>query len=206
MDITALSTLQLDALREAGNIGAGHAATALSKLLRQRILMSVPKASVMPLAEVNVMVGGPDTVVWAIYLGIEGQVNGHMLFLLPYQHATLLVDLVMGYPLGKTPEIDEMGTSILGEVGNVLTASYLVALSGLTKLDMQVSVPQLAMDMVGAVLDSVVAELAVASDRVLALETVFSAEDGGPLKGFMFMLPTPDSLDTLLRALGMMNR
>lgn len=206
MDITALSTLQLDALREAGNIGAGHAATALSKLLRQRILMAVPKASVLPLSDVNVMVGGPDTLVWAIYLQIEGQVNGHMLFLLPYDHATLLVDLVMGYPLGKTPEIDEMGTSILGEVGNVLTASYLVALGGLTKLDMQVSVPHLASDMVGAVLDAVVAELAVASDRVLALETEFSAENGGPLKGFMFMLPTPDSLETLLQGMGMMGR
>lgn len=206
MDITALSTLQLDALREAGNIGAGHAATALSKLLRQRILMAVPKASVMPLSHVNAMVGGPDTLVWAIYLQIKGQVTGHMLFLLPYDHATYLVDLVMGLPLGKTPEIDEMGTSILGEVGNVLTASYLMALGGLTKLEMQVSVPHLASDMAGAVLDAVVAELAVASDRVLALETEFSAENGGPLKGFMFMLPTPESLSVLLEAMGMTGR
>lgn len=206
MDITALSSLQLDALREAGNIGAGHAATALSKLLRQRILMAVPKASVIPLAQVDAMLGGPDTLVWAIYLRIEGEVTGHMLFLLPYDHASLLVDLVMGYPLGKTPEIDEMGTSILEEVGNVLTASYLSALGELTKLEMQVSVPHLASDMVGALLDAVVAELAVASDQVLALETEFSAEHGGALKGFMFMLPTPDSLSVLLQGLGMMGR
>ncbi len=206
MDISALSSLQLDALREAGNIGAGHAATALSKLLRQRIHMEVPRASIMPLTQVSTLLGGSDTLVWAIYVRIEGRVNGHMLFLLPYDHATLLVDLIMGYPLGKTLEIDDMGASILGEVGNVLTASYLMALGGLTKVDMQVSVPHLASDLLGAVLDSVLAELAVASDQVLALETVFSAENGGPLKGYLIMLPTPDSLEVLLQGMGMIGR
>jgi chemotaxis protein CheC len=206
MDITTLSSLQLDALREAGNIGAGHAATALSKLLRQRIAMAVPRASVMPLSQVDVMIGGPDTPVWAIYLRIEGQLSGHMLFMLPYEHATHLVDMVMGRPLGQTPEIDEMGTSILGEVGNVLTSNYLVALGNLTKLEMRVSIPHLAADMAGAVLDAVIAELAVASDRVVALETELSAENGSPLKGYMFMLPKPESLEALLGSMGMMGR
>lgn len=206
MDITALSSLQLDALSEAGNIGAGHAATALSKMLRQRIFMALPRASVMPLAQVNMMLGGPDTLVWAIYLRIEGQIDGHMLFVLPYDHATLMVDLVMGYPLGKTTDIDEMGTSILGEVGNVLTASYLVALGELTKLDMHVTVPQLASDMAGAVIDAVIAEVALESDQVLALETQFSTETGGQLKGFLFMLPTVESLSTLLQGMGMLGR
>lgn len=206
MDIKTLSSLQLDALREAGNIGAGHAATALSKLLRQRIVMAVPRASVMPLSHVDVMIGGSETPVWAIYLRIEGQLNGHMLFMLPYEHATHMVDMVMGKALGTTPEIDEMGTSILGEVGNVLTSTYLVALGNLTKLEMRVSIPHLAADMAGAILDAVISELAVASDRVVALETELAADSGSPLKGYMFMLPTPESLAVLLGSMGMMGR
>ena len=58
--ITNLTPFQLDAIREVGNIGAGHAATVLSQLLNKRVAMSVPKVNILPLAEACDVVGGPE--------------------------------------------------------------------------------------------------------------------------------------------------
>lgn len=203
MNIAALSNLQLDALREAGNIGAGHAATALSKLLRQKIPMSVPRAALIPLPEVSGLLGGSETNVWAVYLQISGDIEGHMLFLLPSESAGLMIDLMMGQISGSTHTVDELGGSILGELGNILTSNYLVALADLAKLRLLPSIPHLAQDMIGAIIDGLVAGLSISSDTVLVIETEFAFAEAGSLIGYMLMLPSPESLERLLQSLGM---
>jgi len=58
MMIKNLTPMQLDAIREVGNIGAGHAATVLSQLLKQRVSMTVPQVNILPLNEACNVVGG----------------------------------------------------------------------------------------------------------------------------------------------------
>ncbi|MBM3269115.1 MAG: chemotaxis protein CheC [Candidatus Sericytochromatia bacterium] len=202
MELTNLSEIQLDALREVGNIGAGNAATALSKLINRRISMSVPKASIIPLGAVHRLVG-PETPVWAIYLQMEGDLNGHLLFLLPEDRALVMVDLLMGREPGTTAQIDELAESALGEVGNILTSNYLIAMGNFVKLDLHPSPPLTANDMAGAVVDTVIAQLAAKSDAVLALETELSVTEANGLVGYLFMFPTPDELPKILGALGL---
>lgn len=201
MDVWNLSAIQLDALKEVGNIGAGNAATALSKMLRQRVYMSVPKATVMPLSKIGDLVGGPETPVWGIYLQMEGDLEGHMLFLLPSDRAAALVDILMGRPVGTTTVIDEMGESALAEMGNILTSNYLIAMGNLVNLELHPSPPLTANDMAGAVIDQVVAQVA-SSDAVLALETEFSVDESNLLMGYLFMFPVPEALPKLLGAMG----
>ncbi|MBI6546567.1 MAG: chemotaxis protein CheC [Cyanobacteria bacterium NC_groundwater_1444_Ag_S-0.65um_54_12] len=203
MDFSNLNHLQLDALKEAGSIGAGNAATALSTLLRQRIKMNVPRASVLSLATVGELLGGPETSVWAIYLKMAGELEGHVIFILPNAIGTVLVDLLMRRPTGSTKIIDEVGESALAEMGNILTSNYLTALGTLTKLDLRPSPPLTANDMVAAVLDGVIADISVNTDAVLTLETELIIGDTEGLIGYLFLFLEPASAPNLLGALGL---
>lgn len=202
MDLTNLSALQLDALREVGNIGAGNSATALSRMLDRRVTMSVPKAQIVPLSSVHDLVGA-ETPVWAIYLQMEGDLHGHLLFLLPSDRAALMVDLLMARPPGSSEAVDAMAESALAELGNILTSNYLIAMGNLLGMDLHPSPPLTANDMAGAVIDSVVARLAAHTDAVLALETELSIAEADGLVGYLFMFPFPDELPKLLGALGL---
>ncbi len=202
MDLKNLSALQLDALREVGNIGAGNSATALSKMLNRRVSMSVPKAQIVPLHMVHELVG-PETPVWAIYLQMDGDLHGHLLFLLPSDRAAVMVDLLINRPPGTTTVIDAMAESALAEVGNILTSNYLIAMGSFVNMDLHPSPPLTANDMAGAVVDSVVAQLAADTDSVLALETELSIAEANGLVGYLFMFPFPDELPKLLGALGL---
>ena len=120
-----LTPNQLDALREIGNVGAGNAATALSQVLNKKIDMNVPKVSLIPIEEVPDLVGGPDSLIVAIFLRVYGKAPGNILFLMPKKNAFFLVDDLMGRPHGTTQTLDAMDESALKEIGNILTGSYL---------------------------------------------------------------------------------
>lgn len=203
LDFNKLSGLQLDALREIGNIGAGNAATALAQMVQKKIDMNVPEVSITPITQVPELVGGEDRHVVGIYLQVEGSVQANILFMLTLDEACLLVDLLMGRNPGETAfnTIGEIETSAIMEVGNILAATYLNALAAFTRLTLIPSVPALGIDMAGAVLDAVLAQFGQVADHVMVLETCFQKE-GQDVVGQFFLLPEPEALDTLLNALG----
>lgn len=207
MDIASLNKEQIDALREVGNIGAGHAATALSTMIGRRIAMNVPKANILDLAAASELIGGSEIQVCAVYLEVSGDVPGHVLFILPKNGSKLIVDLMLGRTPGSTVELDELSYSALGELGNILVANCLVAMGDLTRLNLIPSPPALAFDMVGAILDGIVTELSMASDSILVLETDFTLaiEDfpaAEEIQGYFLFFPDAGSVDKMLRALG----
>ena len=197
-----LSPAQLDALKEIGNVGAGNSATALSQIINHRIDMNVPKVSIVPLGDVPDMVGGPEAVVVGVFLRVYGSAPGNILFLLPAKSAFLLVDMLMGKKRGETKNLDFMDESALMEIGNILAGAYLNALFNLTKLSLLPSIPALAVDMAGAILNVVLIQLGQMGDHALVIETQFNADEGD-IKGHFFLVPDPGSLDTILAAVGM---
>lgn len=199
--LSNLSSLQLDALREIGTIGAGHAATALSQLLRTRVNMNVPRVYVMPLAGVPETVGGSETPIVGVFLRVFGDAPSSVLFMLGVESTGILVDLATNRPLGTTRELDEFDRSAVKEIVNILSSSYLNAITSLTSLSMLPSVPALAADMAGAVLSTVLADPGQVEDYALVIETQFEL-DVEDLKGHFFLVPHPGSLGVLLRALG----
>ncbi len=191
--------LQFDVLREVGNIGAGHAATALSQLINKEIDMKVPSVTVLPIDEIAESVGGAENVVVAIFLRIQGDVPGNMFFVLTLESAKNLAQQ-MGLD-SPDENFTEMEISALSELGNILSGSYLSSLSDFTQLNMQPSVPSIAIDMAGAILSYGLIEISRSGDYALMIDTSFLGDEE-QVTGHFFLLPDPESFDTLFSALG----
>jgi chemotaxis protein CheC len=95
-DFNELSGLQIDALREISNIGAGNAATALAQMVNAKIDMNVPMVKILPFSAVPEMIGGADRHVVGIYLTVSGSAPVSILFILPVESAHLLTNMLMG--------------------------------------------------------------------------------------------------------------
>ncbi|MZP28255.1 CheY-P-specific phosphatase CheC [Heliobacterium undosum] len=202
MDFLSLTPLQMDALREVGNVGAGNSATALSQMVQKAIDMKVPSLGVVPFDHVADHMGGPETLVAGVYLRVEGKAPANLLFVLPIDSAKALVDMLMGFPAGTTQAIGEMETSALKEVGNILAGTYLSALSMFTRLTFEQSVPALAIDMAAAIISVVLTSIAEVGDHALLLATEFVGE-GQQIAGSLFLIPEEGSLELILGSLGL---
>lgn len=196
-----LTPIQLDALREIGNVGAGNSATALSQIINKRIDMNVPKVALVPIEAVPDLVGGPDAIVVGVFLRIYGRAPGNVLFLMPQKSAFYLVDTLMGREHGTTKTLDFMDESALMEIGNILSGAYLNAFFSFTHISMLPSIPALAMDMAGAILNIILVQLGQMGDKAMVIETEFLAEDDG-ISGHFFLVPDPGSLGILIEAVG----
>jgi chemotaxis protein CheC len=195
--------MQLDALREIGNVGAGNAATALSQLISQRIHMSVPKVSVAPISDVPDLVGGPETLVAGVFLRVFGKAPGSILFFMPRDSAYVLLDMLMQRTGRDHDLMTEMDESALKEIGNILAGAYLNALAHFTQITLLQSIPALAIDMAGAILSLILIQLGQVGDYALVIETEFSAGDeNDDVKGHFFLIPDPGSLRIILDAIG----
>lgn len=191
---------QFDVLREVGNIGAGHAATALSKLIQKEIDMKVPQVNIIPFDEVANCVGGPEAIVVTVFLRVEGDCPGNMFFILDMPSAEHVLEQMIG-EVKSVEEWTELEVSALHEVGNILTGSYLSSLADFTNLNLQPSVPALAVDMAGAILSYGLLELGQAGDFALTIDTAFF-EGNEKVQGHFFLIPDPESLKILFRSLG----
>ncbi|TAH60462.1 MAG: chemotaxis protein CheC [Gottschalkiaceae bacterium] len=200
ISISNLNSMQIDVLKEIGNIGAGNAVTALSKMVAKRVDMKVPKVNIVEFKEVSDLVGGAEILVAGIYFKVFGDLKGSIMFLIDKNSSKLLTNLLMGKndTLG---ELDEMEISALQEVGNILAGSYLSALSSLTGLTINVSVPCLAIDMAGAIMSVPVILFGQVGDHVLLIETEF-IEGSNHVKGNFFLIPDEESFEILLKSLG----
>ncbi len=198
-----LSSMQLDALKEIGNIGAGNAATALAQMVNDKIDMNVPKVKILPFADVPDLIGGADSHVVGIYLDVTGSAPVNILFILPIQKAVILCDMLFARDTGETsPEnFGEMEMSAMMELGNILSGTYLNALSMFTNLEFMPSVPAIGVDMAGAIIDAVLAQFGEIADHVLVLDTEFKRGETDVV-GHFFLLPELSSLNTILSAIG----
>ena len=197
----------LDILKELGNIGAGNAATALSQLLNKEIYMNVPRAKIVSFNEMMELAGGPERPVAAVFLTMEGELSGSLFFVLSLEDATkLILQLVNDDSLNKEilPQ-HEMALSALQELGNIVSAHYLTALSEAIGLIVKPSVPQVSVDMVGAIVMAGLLEISHVSDHAIFIDTELSQtsdETAEKVKGHFFLIPFPDSFDKILKELG----
>ncbi|WP_193580877.1 chemotaxis protein CheC [Paenibacillus aceris] len=191
----------MDVLKEVGNIGAGHAATALSTLLDKPIDMLVPKVRMLPFEEICDSVGGAETVVLAIFLRVEGDAPGNMFFILNLDAAKNMLRDLIGFEIEDQEEYSELELSALNEIGNILAGSYLSSLADFTNLNMQPTVPALAIDMAGAILSYGLLQFGQMGDQALLIDTKF-LEGDNEVQGHFFLIPDPESFGKIFSALG----
>lgn len=192
---------QMDVLREIGNIGAGHAATALSKLLGKPVNMDMPKVKLIPFDEIAEQVGGLEAVVVAIFLRIQGEITGNLFLLMPVEAAKqLLRELAQMEPSDELT-FSELEVSALSEIGNILAGSYLTSLADFIQAALSPTVPGFAVDMAGAILAYGLLSFGDVGDTALLIETSF-LNGTNRIAGHLFMIPDPESLNKIFSALG----
>lgn len=201
LDIRELEEAQLDALREVANIGAGHAATALSQMTDHRIMINVPRLQVARIDEVPELIGPPETVVAAVLMHVLGDLTGRTLLILPRDSAMRLAEILLQRDRGTIKLFGELEQSALKEAGNILCAAYMNALSDFMGMMLLPSVPSLVMDLCAAVLTTVYGDLGNERDYVFSIETQFRMDNGEPVGGHFLLLPDIESLQVILRTI-----
>lgn len=202
-----ITSVHLDVLKEIGNIGAAHAATALSDLLQKKVDMQVPKVEMVSFNDMMELAGGSENIVVGIFLRIEGDAEGSMFFVLPIEQANRFIRGLIHDPTFdlEKPPVSELGLSAMQEMGNILSGSYLSALSDFTGLKIYPTVPGLSVDMFGAIISIGLIELSHVSDHVIVINTSIFDEahiEGEMMHGHFFLLPDPDSFESIFKALG----
>ncbi|GKU78648.1 chemotaxis protein CheC [Paenibacillus sp. L3-i20] len=197
----SFEAFELDVLKEVGNIGAGNAATALSKLLDKPVDMAVPRVSLVPFEEVAERVGGSEQIVLAVFLRVEGEAPGNMFFIIEEASAKRMLKQLLSMNHQDEVAYSEMELSALCEIGNILAGSYLSSLADFTQLSMVPSVPAIAHDMAGAILSYGLMQYGEMGDSALLIETTF-LEDRQSLDGHFFLIPDPESFNKIFKSLG----
>lgn len=202
--IDKLTSIQLDAIKEVSNIGAGHAATVLSQLMKEKVTMTVPQVNLIALSDVCDVLGQPEDPMVGIYLRVFGDAPGKILYLFPREEALFLAGFLLDEKIKDEDNrniLGEIEVSALKEIGNILTGAYVYAFSNFTKLNLISSVPALTFDMVSAILNTVLVDSGASSDYALLIETKLKACEV-KITGHFFLVPDAGSLSTILKALG----
>lgn len=196
--------MQLDLLKELGNIGAGNAATALSNIISNKIGLSVPEVNLVSFQEALDFVGGDDMVVASIYFRVEGSLPGNMLLMLPIDAIKFILEYLLNSNDIDFANLDSYQMSAISEVGNILCGAYLTALSNFTQQNMYPSVPALSVDMAEAALSLPLIQLGEMGDVALLIKTTFT-HDGEDVSGNFFFIPEIEAFENLMRFFGVAN-
>ena len=205
IDLEKLEDSQFDVLKEIGNIGAGNATTALATMLNIKVDMSVPNVALLPFDNISSFIGSEEQTVVGILLEIQGDIDGMVMFLFDMKSAHHLVNSLMMRDVHQDEngmaDFSEMEMSALNEIGNIVSGSYLSALSGLTGMKMVSSVPALSIDMLGALLSVPAIEFGKYGDKLLMIQSEFGEDDF--VTGYFLLIPELESYDKILTSLGM---
>jgi len=200
-EIKTLKDVQLDALREVANIGAGHAATALSQMTGSTIMISVPTINIASLEDVPTQISEPEEPIAAVLMHMLGDLTGRTLLVFPRPTAMRLAELMLRRPAGSSQDMGPLEQSAIKEAGNILSGAYMNALSEFMGLMLLPSPPSLAVDMSSAILSTAFLQFGTDRDHVFYVESqFFLQEQNEHLRGFFLLLPDLASLQAILRA------
>lgn len=202
-----LNDIHIDVLRELGSIGQGNAASSLSQIIGASIDISVPTVRLLDLDETVNYLGGPENIVLGMLVGLQGDIQGMMLYVLQKDFATSMINSVFGKNVDDLLSLDDMDKSFVQEIGNILAGSYVNAISALSGLTIDISVPTIAIDMAGAILAVPAVQFAQLGSKVLFIDDNFEfsgAKSGksSQVKSNMILVPELDSLTKLFSHLG----
>ena len=195
-----VNELYMDVLKEIGNIGSGNATTAIANMLNLKLNMNVPKVELLKVEQLGSAISDEEETIVGIFLGLEQDIEGSMMFLLKLDSAHYLVNRLMGKEPDDRTEFSEMDLSALKEIGNIIAGSYLSALSTMTNMVIAPTIPYISVDMAAAILSVPAIMFGQYGDNALLIETEFG--DDVMIEGYFILLPELDSYDKILLSLG----
>ena len=197
-----MDDMSKDMLREIANIGTGNAATALSTLLQQPVNIQVPQISFLEYDKVTESMGGPENVMAGLLLMLDRDVRGMMILLMNEDFAQMAISTLLGQNFTNFTDLDEMSLSAMQEMGNIMAGSYVNAISLITGLTIDISPPDICVDMVGSILSVPAIHFANISDQAIFIEDSFSGNAQGEGSNIL-LIPEVESLEKILVKLGM---
>ena len=200
-NVDELQDMHLDVLKEIGNIGSGNAASALSTMLNCDTDISVPDVKLLDFDDAVNFLGGPENVAIGMLVNLTGDISGMMLYVLQHPCASKMTSTIFGTEIEDIANMNDMERSFISEVGNIMSASYINAIASLTGLTIDISVPQMCVDMVGAILSVPAIQFAQIGNKVLFIDDRFVI-GGSEVQSNMILVPEMSSLETLFSRLG----
>jgi len=188
----------LEMLKNITSEGIKSAASGFSGMLGRQITVSNSTLRVVPLLSIPEIVGSPEDDAVGIYLRFEGDMMGQIMMIMPYIKAMELADLLMELPLGTTQRLGSMERSALGELGNLSGTFFLNSLAKSAGGNYLPSPPAVMVDMVGAILDVVVATAGGISENVFLMQACFMDGTRGVEANF-WVIPDMVALQTLVK-------
>ena len=201
MSINRNENSKLDFLLEIGNIGSGNALTSLAEFIDRRVDMKAPRLEFVDFNELFSSVGGVENVVSGFLIHVQGDVNGIMLFLLQNELASEVCDILLGSKLIDLNALDELHVSLFKEIANIMAGSYISALAEMTGLRINTTVPDLAIDMAGAILSVPLIHFENVFGQILLIQNAFSV-DLKEYNSSIFFFLEDESIAKLMKQFG----
>jgi len=200
-----LSDMHIDVLREIGNIGAGNAATALATILDEKVEISLPIVKITDFDTAVRALGGAESMTVGVLVNFFGEANGMIMFLLKMEDAKTILSILLRdfeEENDDEDEISELKLSAIREIGNILGSSYINSIATLTGLQINLSVPYIAIDMAGALMSVPIIEFGAVGDKIMFIEEIFSGSENN-LKSNVIMFAQIDTLKLIMERLGL---
>lgn len=196
-----MDSFYLDVFKELGSIGSGNSATALSSLLDQKVAMTVPQVSILENNAAVARLGGPEKIVAAVLVTFTSGIRGLILSLQSLDYINIILECVRDKTVHDFSQLDEIDISALSEIGNILIASYVSAISGLTGMKLDLSPPAISVNMLGAIMSVPMTEFGYEADQLMLIDgsMIFA---GRHVESNLIMMPDIASLNTILKMLG----
>lgn len=192
---------EIDMLREAGNIASGNAMTSLSEFIQAPLDMSVVRVRIEKIHELSEVLGSAEEVIAGMLIDIYGDINAMLLLALETESAIRIVNGMLNKNLRSLNEFDKMACSVLCETGNILAGSYSSALNTFTGLNLDVSSPQIAIDMAGAILSYPAIKFLRNDSEMLFIQTDFQ-EVNGILNGTYILILDHTAYSSIIKSMG----
>ncbi len=196
-----LTEMQLDVLTEVGNIGSGNATTALSGLISKEVSIEKPTVKIVDVMDAINAVGGPEKIMAAILVRLKDDIEGMILFLIEEHFANIISETFFGKQCESLMALDEGMTSALTEIGNIMASSYVSAISTLAGMEINVEAPAMTVDMLGAIMSVPAIVFGELGSKLMFIDKTIKI-DGVDVPSKMMLLPTVQSLDALMKKLG----
>ncbi|MDE6580213.1 MAG: chemotaxis protein CheC [Ruminiclostridium sp.] len=196
-----LNPVHLDVLTEVGNIGSGNASAALSNMINKSVEVEMPQVKIVSFQEAMDQPGGAEQVVAGTMTRMSGGMEGMILLLMDRDFVNTIIESFFGHDVDRLLDMSEDEISALTEVGNIMSGAYVSAVGQLSGLEVKLESPGFHVDMMGALMSVPVIEFGEVGDEILYIDKTLSI-DGKRMNTKLFLIPTIESLQKLMRELG----
>lgn len=196
-----MGAIELDVMKEIGSIGTGNAATALSQVLSESIKMSIPSVMILDYDQAIRLLGEYEEIIAAILVKMGGDMDGIMQFLLKMDFIQETLKRLLNEEVNDYQALNEMDVSALQEIGNIMISSYINAISKMTGMDIDLSVPAITVDMLGGIMSVPITEFGYKTDKLMIITGKFILGDR-EIPNYLLLMPDISSLNRLMQRLG----